>query len=96
MKEVEPLKGSVKTRQELPPQSQQSLPYLSAAFDGRNQVGTVLHQQDRAGDHSKNVFDICDQARRTIGFIPIEPRILELQMQSIGPKTMEEVKLMEI
>jgi hypothetical protein len=95
MKEVETLKESVKTRQELPSQSQQSLPYLSAAFDGRNQLGSAVHQQDRAGDHSKNVFDICDQARRTIGFTPIEPRMLELQMQSFGAKTMEEAKLME-
>ena len=96
MKEVETLKESVKTRQELPSQSQQSLPYLSAASDVRNQVGSAVHQQDRAGDHSKNVFDICNQARRTIGFTPIEPRMLELQMQSFGAKTMEEAKLMEI
>ena len=39
---------------------------------------------------------MCASARRVVGFTPIEPRMLELQMQSYGAKDMEEAKIMEI
>ena len=39
---------------------------------------------------------MCSSARRVVGFTPIEPRMLEMQMLSYGAKDMEEAKLMEI
>ena len=39
---------------------------------------------------------MCASARKVIGLTPIDPRMLEMQMQSYGAKDMEEAKLMEI
>ena len=42
------------------------------------------------------LLDICRKARRIIGFKPIEPRMLEIQINSYGAKNVEEAMLMEI
>ena len=39
---------------------------------------------------------MCADARKVIGLTPIEPRMLELQMQSFGAKDKEEAMLMEV
>ena len=41
-------------------------------------------------------LDMCSHARRVIGFKPIEPRMLDLQVKSFGARNMEEAKVMEI
>ena len=40
--------------------------------------------------------DMCSSARKVVGFTPIKPRMLQLQMQSYGAKDLEEAKVMEI
>ena len=40
--------------------------------------------------------ELCSSARKIIGLSPIEPRMLELQMQSYGARNIEEAKLMEV
>ena len=40
--------------------------------------------------------NLCASARRVIGFSPIEPRMLEIQMNSYGARDREEAKLMEV
>ena len=52
--------------------------------------------QGEANEDYRKVLDICSKARRIIGFTPIEPRMLDIQMNSYGAKTMEEAMFMEI
>ena len=40
--------------------------------------------------------EICGAGRRVVGFTPIEPRMLELQIQSFGARNQDEAMLMEI
>jgi hypothetical protein len=40
--------------------------------------------------------ELCESGRRVVGFSPIEPRMLEMQIRSFGAKNMEEAMLMEI
>jgi predicted DNA-binding protein (MmcQ/YjbR family) len=42
------------------------------------------------------IEEICSDARRVIGFTPIEPRMLEIQMQSYGAKDIQEAMQMEV
>ena len=39
---------------------------------------------------------ICSRARKVIGFSPIEPRMLDMQMNSYGAKDMQEAMLLEV
>ena len=39
---------------------------------------------------------MCSSARKVVGLTPIEPRMLEMQMENYGAKDMEEAKMMEI
>ena len=43
-----------------------------------------------------SVLDMCSSVRKVVGLTPIEPRMLEIQMESYGAKDMEEAKVMEI
>ena len=45
---------------------------------------------------SRRIEEICEAGRRVVGFTPIEPRMLDLQIQSYGARNMEEAMLMEI
>ena len=40
--------------------------------------------------------DLCSAARKVVGFSPIEPRMLEIQVQSYGAKDKEEAMLLEV
>ena len=40
--------------------------------------------------------NLCASARRVIGFSPIEPRMLEIQLNSYGARDREEAMLMEV
>ena len=59
---------------------------------GREQV---IRSED---DNISRVYkeDLCAKARKVIGFSPIEPRMLDIQMNSYGAKYLEEAKLMEV
>ena len=58
-------------------------------------VGYGGRQVD-VGEAELSRLDMCASARRIIGFTPIEPRMLDMQVQSYGARNMEEAKLMEI
>ena len=59
--------------------------------------GYVREMQRSAKDiESQIIMEICSAARKVIGFTPIEPRMLELQMKCYGANDLEEAKLMEI
>ena len=54
---------------------------------------------DRGAGQSENndsVLGLCNSARKVIGFTPIEPRMLQIQMENYGARDLEEAKLMEI
>ena len=40
--------------------------------------------------------DMCSAARKVVGFAPIEPRMLQIQMRSYGAKNLEEAMVMEV
>ena len=89
MREMETLKGEVKNIQEFPALPKTGVPgLLSGAMDVDNGDGGI--------DYNKRVKGICGKSRRILGFTPIEPRMLEIQMQSYGAKNIEEAMLMEV
>ena len=47
-------------------------------------------------DDKDRVIKMCALGRKIIGFTPIEPRMLQLQIQSFGARDIEEAKLMEV
>ena len=49
--------------------------------------------QEQISDEKR---DLCSAARKVVGFTPIVPRMLEIQLQSYGAKDMEEAMLMEV
>ena len=110
MGEMETLKGVVQVIQEFPALPQTSGEPGRAlggrggtvAGDFATRVEEASRDDNRAfgqdvtnGDY-RRVLDICSKARRIIGFTPIEPRMLDMQMKSYGAKTMEEAMLMEV
>ena len=55
-----------------------------------------VRRSDQQDCTSSRTQELCASARRVIGFTPIEPRMLDLQIHSYGAKDVEEAKLMEI
>ena len=108
MKEIEVIKETTKTRQEFPALSEQQTPslnrqHLGASREVRGQQelrervhGVSDNTTEEQRDYSRNVRELCASARRVIGFTPIEPRMLELQIRSYGARNTEEAMLMEI
>ena len=47
-------------------------------------------------EDNHGVLGLCTSARKVIGFTPIEPRMLEIQMENYGAKDLEETKLIEV
>ena len=67
----------------------------SRGWVGRGNTVDIVENSSQM-DRDQCVRDMCAAARRIIGFKPIEPRMLELQMRCYGAKTKEEAMLMEI
>ena len=63
---------------------------------GRQEISSTHSRIDGETELNRKVENMCASARRVIGFTPIEPRMLQLQIQSYGAKTMDEAMLMEI
>ena len=47
-------------------------------------------------EHARKVQDLCADARKVVGFTPIEPRMLELQMNSYGAENLDQAMHMEV
>ena len=47
-------------------------------------------------NYNSRIVELCETGRRVVGFSPIEPRMLEMQIRSFGAKNQEEAMLMEI
>ena len=103
LKDMEVLKGKVKPKQNIHP-SYQDFPQLS--LEPRKQQ---VMQENWGGARPRSelsrrpeytvgpsVLDMCSSARKVVGLTPIEPRMLEMQMENYGAKDMEEAKIMEI
>ena len=50
----------------------------------------------RDDDHARQVQDLCADARKVIGLTPIEPRMLQIQIESYGAKDHDEAMIMEV
>ena len=61
----------------------------SEALEELNSTKVVV---TRATEHE----ELCASARKVLGFSPIEPRMIDLQLQSYGAKDIEEAKMMEV
>ena len=61
-------------------------------------VNPAVEVEDTRNDpeHSRKVQDLCADARRVVGFTPIEPRMLELQMNSYGAENLDQIMHMEV
>ena len=68
----------------------------SSRDGGRVTWGTESRRQEADNDDNIRVEEMCSAGRRVVGFSPIEPRMLELQIQSFGARNQEEAMLMEI
>ena len=88
MGELEALKRGV-FREDFPLLSDQSEHQIvSSGSTSRHEGGFCKEDEE--------VNAICADARKVIGLTPIEPRMLELQIQSFGAKDKEEAMLMEV
>ena len=108
LREIDLLKETVKTQQEFPAlqkvQSEQSgqgavgFQWSRIGTGGRGERGggSGYRRPDSEDDYSVGRQEMCAAARRVVGFTPIEPRMLELQIQSFGAKDLEEAKILEV
>ena len=64
--------------------------------DGGSSAWGIESRRQEADYDNRRVEEICAAGRRVIGFTPIEPRMLELQIKSFGARNQEEAMLMEI
>ena len=91
VKEVEDLKLEVKSQQQAFP----VLPEPQVQQAHQKQVG-VEQMTAKKDDQSEGVnsatFDLCASARKIVGFSPIEPRMLDMQIKSYGARDIEEAK----
>ena len=97
LKEVEMLKESSKSEKlnhfpELPTVS--CLSNLHRTRDGPTTLTSSAIVRDY--DHVRKVQDLCANARKVVGFPPIEPRMLTLQIDSYGAKDKVEAMHMEV
>ena len=60
------------------------------------QASHVINNQPRDPEETKKVQELCASARKVIGFTPIEPRMLEMQIRSYGAKDHIEAMEMEV
>ena len=62
--------------------------------------GELSMVEDRSNrdmdDYRRRVGELCGMARKVVGFKPIEPRMMEIQMRSYGAENWENAMLMEI
>ena len=90
LEEVKTLRESVKTSEEFPflPKSQN----LKSIYASKH----IQLNSKADHDHVRQVEELCASARKVIGLTPIEPRMLELQIQSFGAKDQEQAMQMEV
>ena len=95
VKEVEDLKQELKSQQQAFPQ----LPEPQVQQAHQKRVGAE-QMTGRQSEQSEGVYsatyDLCAAARKIVGFSPIEPRMLDIQIKSYGARDLEEAKIMEI
>ena len=92
VEEVKSLRESIKTTEDFP-----SLPkYRNPnGFYPRNK-SQLDSEAPTNNEHIRQVQELCTSARKVIGLTPIEPRMLELQMQSFGAKDYNQAMIMEV
>ena len=102
MKEVEDLKLTIS---KYPTSSVQAMAAVGERFGMEGMESREdLTLRERAMDKKERVMqnnlrntkDMCAAARKVVGFGPIEPRMLRMQMEGYGAKDLEEAMLMEI
>ena len=72
-----------------------SLSYLYRA-SSNPEAGRNDTTDNTDSEHANKVRELCADARKVVGFTPIEPRMLELQMTSYNAKDQDEAMMMEI
>ena len=97
LKEMETLKTSASNKPDFPTlqHAEREQPVQQHPAPGQGQQAVQAEGPGR-GDQTDRVKQICSNARKVIGLSPIEPRMLEIQMQSYGAKDIQEAMLMEV
>ena len=103
VKNMEALQASVKDQQAFPALPVPRNPHPSSDMGlgesgGRGDRGVTGGRvtDGSTEDCNRRIEEMCAAGRRVVGFTPIEPRMLDLQIRSYGARNMEEAMLMEI
>ena len=86
-------KGKETSRSGLPAQVVEE--GVGAVGHGEGAVVSDTSTSDGLSDRGK-ILEICSKARKIVGFSPIEPRMLDIQMRAYGAQNVEEAMIMEV
>ena len=86
-------KGKETSRSGLPVQAGEE--GVGAVGHGEGAVVSDTSTGDGLSDRGK-ILEICSKARKIVGFSPIEPRMLDIQMRAYGAQNVEEAMIMEV
>ena len=104
----ERLKIQEKTNQELCKKLEIAITEINILKESQKVLGSnseeniSINALEELNDNKEDVVkeseqeELCSSARKVLGFSPIEPRMLDLQIHSFGAKDTEEAKMMEV
>ena len=94
MKEVERLKVTASNFPALTgPSSTVSERIVSRGY---SRMERAMYCDNDMKANMEGIRDLCAAARKVVGFSPIEPKMLKIQMEGFGAKDLQEAVLMEI
>ena len=94
MKEVERLKVTASNFPALTgPSSTVSERIVSRGY---SRMERTMYCDNDMKANMEGIRDMCAAARKVVGFSPIEPKMLKIQMEGFGAKDLQEAMLMEI
>ena len=63
---------------------------------GYSRMERAMYCDNDMKANMEGIRDLCAAARKVVGFSPIEPKMLKIQMEGFGAKDLQEAVLMEI
>ena len=94
--EIEILRKEIRAGNEFPVLPAQSSGLVGEKSRGVSGGDTAQGDGEAEDVRDARIKEICSKARRILGFTPIEPRMLDIQMNSYGARDIEEAMLQEI
>ena len=94
--EIEILRKEIRAGNEFPVLPAQPSGLVGEKSRGVSGGDTAQGDGEAEDVRDARIKEICSKARRIVGFTPIEPRMLDIQMNSYGARDIEEAMLQEI